>query len=97
MLYLLLFHVIVVDVALAVQDQANTNKSTQLPPQILEINPSHPIMKQLAQAREGDAAAVAAQVAEQILDNALIAAGLLDDPRGMLPRLTNILRAALKQ
>jgi hypothetical protein len=32
----------------------------------------------------------------QLLDNALVAAGLLDDPRSMLPRLNDILEASLR-
>ena len=39
--------------------------------------------------------AVAKLVAQQVFDNALIAAGLVDDPRAMLSRLNNILEAAL--
>ncbi len=36
-------------------------------------------------------AALAGEVAEQIFDNALVAAGLLDDPRAMLGRLNSLL------
>ena len=36
-------------------------------------------------------------VAAQVLDNALIAAGLVDDPRSMLPRLNDILDITLKK
>ncbi len=35
-------------------------------------------------------------VAEQVFDNALIAAGLMDDPRSMLARLNSILEAAAR-
>lgn len=69
-----------------------------LPPQQLEINPSHPIIVSLYHARafpSSENAAVATLVAEQLFDNALIAAGLTDDPRAMLPRLNKILRAAM--
>jgi hypothetical protein len=40
-------------------------------------------------------AALAASVAEQILDNARVAAGLLEDPRAMLTRLNSLLEKVL--
>jgi hypothetical protein len=40
--------------------------------------------------RQSDAA-LAGEVAEQIFDNALVAAGLLEDPRAMLGRLNGLL------
>jgi molecular chaperone HtpG len=60
----------------------------------LEINPAHPIMSQLAAMRSKDAA-LAASVAEQILDNARVAAGILEDPRAMLTRLNSLLEKVL--
>lgn len=67
-----------------------------LPPQSLEINPSHKIIIALAQAHGvPEKEAVAALVAQQVMDNALIAAGLIDDPRLMLSRLNSILEATL--
>jgi len=73
-------------------DQVNAQRAQSLPAQTLEINIKHPIMVTLAQARsdEGDIA-LAKLVAEQLYDNALVAAGLIEDPREMLPRLTKIL------
>jgi molecular chaperone HtpG len=59
-----------------------------------EINPAHPIMARLAAMRAKDAA-LAASVAEQILDNARVAAGLLEDPRAMLTRLNSLLEKVL--
>ena len=83
------------------QNQGNTgNKVADLPPQVLEINPSHPMIVALAAAQGAggdDQAAVAKLVAEQMLDNSLIAAGLIDDPRGMIARLNEILTATLKK
>jgi len=38
---------------------------------------------------------VAQLVAEQILDNAVVSAGILDDVRDMLPRLSALMKAAL--
>ena len=60
----------------------------------LEINPAHPIISRLDAMRQKDAA-LAASVAEQILDNARVAAGLLEDPRAMLNRLNQLLEKIL--
>jgi len=60
----------------------------------LEINPRHPMVMRLAKERQTDAA-LAAKVAEQVLDNALVAAGLLEDPRAMLKRLNELLERVL--
>jgi len=60
----------------------------------LEINPNHAMMVRLDAMRKGDAS-LAQQVAEQILDNALVAAGLLEDPRAMLQRLNGLLEKLL--
>jgi molecular chaperone HtpG len=60
----------------------------------LEINPAHPIMARLDAMRQKDAA-LAASVAEQVLDNARVAAGLLEDPRAMLSRLNQLLERVL--
>jgi molecular chaperone HtpG len=59
-----------------------------------EINPAHPIMAQLDAMRRKDAA-LAASVAEQILDNSRVAAGVLEDPRAMLTRLNSLLEKVL--
>jgi TNF receptor-associated protein 1 len=62
--------------------------------QDLEINPSHPIMNRLEKMRHADAG-LASKVAEQVLDNARVAAGLLEDPRAMLKRLNELLEQVL--
>ena len=67
-----------------------------MPKQTMEINPSHPIVLALHQAHTGNPA-TARLVAEQLYDNALITAGLLDDSRSMLPRLNKVLEAALQK
>jgi molecular chaperone HtpG len=59
-----------------------------------EINPAHPIIARLNAMRQKDAA-LAASVAEQILDNARVAAGLLEDPRAMLARMNMLLEKVL--
>lgn len=72
-----------------------------MPPQVLEINPKHPIIRGLYNVSRSettpDQKLVGELVAAQILDNALIAAGLVDDPRTMLPRLNDILSATLNK
>jgi molecular chaperone HtpG len=63
-------------------------------PHDLEINAAHPIIARLDAMRQKDAS-LAASVAEQILDNARVAAGLLEDPRTMLTRLNQLLEKVL--
>ena len=60
----------------------------------LEINPTHPIMKGLAALRtvQPERAVV---IAEQVFDNAMIAAGLMEDARSMLGRLNAILEQSV--
>ncbi|MBI2512615.1 MAG: molecular chaperone HtpG [Opitutae bacterium] len=58
----------------------------------LEINPRHAVIKKLAALRTADADK-AELVAEQLLDNALIAAGLLEDPSRMVARLNKLLES----
>lgn len=65
-------------------------------PQVnLEINPRHPLIHHLNRLRTEDAN-LAKLVAEQLYDNSLIAAGLLENPRSMLQRLTQILENVKK-
>lgn len=61
----------------------------------LEINPRHPMIKGLAALREKDEE-FARTAALQIYDNALIASGMMVDPRGMVDRLNRILERAVK-
>jgi TNF receptor-associated protein 1 len=60
----------------------------------LEINPAHPLVTRLEAIRQKDNE-LAGSVAEQILDNARVAAGLLEDPRAMLTRLNKLLEQVL--
>jgi HSP90 family molecular chaperone len=60
----------------------------------LEINPRHPILIRLDAMRQAEPD-LARTVAEQILDNAQVAAGLLEDPRTMLKRLNELLARVL--
>ena len=66
-----------------------------LPEQKLEINAKHPIIRQLATLRKSNAE-LASVVAKQVFSNALISAGLLDDPRTMLANLNKLLEACSK-
>ena len=59
-----------------------------------EINPAHPIIARLDAMRQQDAE-LAGSVAEQMLDNARVAAGILEDPRAMLTRLNQLLEKVL--
>jgi molecular chaperone HtpG len=56
----------------------------------LEINPGHKLVKNLAGLKDKDPD-TARLIAAQLLDNALIAAGFLEDPRSMVERLNLIL------
>ena len=66
-----------------------------LPKQHVEINPKHSVIVGLNDIREKEPV-LARVVAHQIFDNCLIAAGLLDDSRSMLPRLNDILMSVVK-
>lgn len=68
--------------------------AAQLPMQVLEVNAKHPLIRALDASREAQPE-LAAQVAEQLLDNSLIQAGLLDDSRVMLPRINSLLEQVL--
>ncbi|HEY8909040.1 MAG TPA: molecular chaperone HtpG [Desulfosporosinus sp.] len=63
-------------------------------PSVLEINVAHLMIKRLDAARKNEEP-FAKIAAEQILENAQIAAGLILDPRGMVKRLNDILERAL--
>jgi len=65
-----------------------------LGPSVLEINAAHQMIKRLDAARKNQDA-FANIAAEQIFENAQIAAGLILDPRGMVSRLNEILERAL--
>jgi TNF receptor-associated protein 1 len=60
----------------------------------LEINPRHPLVKKLSEAR-GSQPEVAKLVAAQLLDNALISAGLLDDTRETIRRMNSLMEKAM--
>jgi len=62
--------------------------------QQLEVNASHPVMKKLVEMHNSKPN-LAKLVIEQIYDDALAVAGLLDEARVMIPRLNRLLMSAL--
>jgi TNF receptor-associated protein 1 len=76
--------------------KAMKKEEDALPPeqQDLEINPAHPIIVRLDQMRQKDVA-FAGEVVETILDNARVAAGVMEDPRAMLKRMNSLLERVL--
>ena len=77
------------------QEGGGSSGGMPLPKQTVEINPNHEIVVGMNILRDADP--VLAQVlAEQVLDNCLVAAGLLDDGRSMLPRLNDLMLCVVK-
>ena len=73
----------------------SSSSAMPLPKQTVEINPKHEIIVGIHNLKDTDP--VLAQVlAEQVLDNCLVAAGLLDDGRSMLPRLNDLMLCVVK-
>ena len=62
----------------------------------LEINPRHTLIKKLCQLRESEPE-LAQLLVDQIYENAMIAAGLVDDPRAMVGRLNDLLVKVLEK
>jgi TNF receptor-associated protein 1 len=78
------------------QNSGDKSISGLLPPQVLEINGKHEIVKRLhGLVDKGANAELCKAVSEQLVDNALISAGLIDDSRVMLPRLNGMLELVL--
>ena len=63
--------------------------------QKMEINATHPIIRGIYALRESDPS-LARILSEQVFDNALVAAGLMDDPRSMLGRINQLMENFLK-
>jgi HSP90 family molecular chaperone len=74
--------------------EAPRAEESMLPKQTLEINPSHPVICRLHSLSKQQPT-VAVLVAQQLFDNTLMAAGLMDDSRTMLPRLTTLMETLL--
>ncbi len=69
------------------------DREFEAPKKVLEINPAHAILLRIAALPQDDALAQAA--IEQIYENALLIEGLHPDPAGMIPRLQQLIEAAL--
>jgi TNF receptor-associated protein 1 len=67
---------------------------TATPKPDFEVNPDHPVIVGVERLRHKDEA-LAKQVAAQLLDNAMVAAGLIEDPRAVLGRLNSLLEKLL--
>lgn len=62
----------------------------------LEINPDHPIITKLAELRSSEPE-LAKKLARQIFGNAMVTAGLVDDPRKVTSELNDLLSALLER
>ncbi|HQF40240.1 MAG TPA: molecular chaperone HtpG [Opitutaceae bacterium] len=76
--------------------RAMKQEEAEQPPKMdLEINPRHPLIKSLHKLSTTDADR-AALIAEQLYENALLAAGIVEEPRNFVTRLNKILEMAAK-
>lgn len=62
---------------------------------ILEVNPRHQVIKNLSALKESDAE-LAELVTQQLTDNALLAAGMMDNPQNMVNRMNDLLARIVK-
>ena len=62
----------------------------------LEINPSHPIIKKLSDLKKSNPK-LASLIAEHLFANAMVAAGLVEDPRTILNSINELLVLALEK
>jgi molecular chaperone HtpG len=69
------------------------DREFEAPKKVLEINPAHAILQRIAALPQDDPLAQAA--IEQVYENALLIEGLHPDPAGMIPRLQQLIEAAL--
>ncbi len=62
---------------------------------VLEVNPRHEVIKNLSALRDSDVE-LAAMVTEQLTDNALLSAGMMDNPQSMVNRMNDLLARIVK-
>ncbi|KAF2347013.1 Heat shock protein Hsp90 family [Trinorchestia longiramus] len=62
----------------------------------LEINPSHPVIVKLNKLRTSNPE-LASLVSKQLFSNALVIAGLVDDPRTIVTNMNALLEKALEK
>jgi len=77
------------------QEGGTSSGGMPLPKQTVEINPHHEMIVGIHRLKGPDPE-LAKTLAEQVLDNCLVAAGLLDDGRVMLPRLNDLMLCVVK-
>src|SRR5258706_15264679 len=70
------------------------DKEFATPKRILELNPRHPLIKNLASLGDD---AIVDQVAEQLLESALLLEGIHPNPADMVPRIQALMEAATKR
>jgi molecular chaperone HtpG len=70
-------------------------KEYEIPKKILELNPSHTILKNLVGL--GNKSELQTLIIEQIYDSALLVEGLHPDPSSMAPRIQQIMETALSK
>jgi molecular chaperone HtpG len=70
-------------------------KEYEIPKKILELNPSHTILKNLLKEESGSE--LQTTIIEQIYDSALLVEGLHPDPSSMAARVQQIIEAALER
>lgn len=70
-------------------------KEYEVPKKILELNPSHPILKNLLVLKEKSE--MQNLIVEQIYESALLVEGLHPDPSSMVPRIQQLMEAILSK
>lgn len=70
-------------------------KEYEVPKKVLELNPSHAILKNLLKLESGSD--LQNIIIEQIYDSAMLVEGIHPDPSSIAPRVQQIIEAALKQ
>lgn len=66
----------------------------EIPLKVIEINPTHPLLKKLAQLPEGEPRGD--RIIEQVFENALLIEGLHPNPADMIARIQQLMEDALK-
>jgi len=75
------------------QNFSEEQRYTILQPQF-EINPSHPLIKKIAELKQNNPQ-LAMALTEQLFGNAMVSAGLVEDPRSMLSNINNLIEMLL--
>ncbi|HEY1064704.1 MAG TPA: hypothetical protein VGE52_01280, partial [Pirellulales bacterium] len=71
------------------------NKDASVPKRVLELNPRHPLVKNLTSLVAADRNDVfVTRAAEQLFEGALLLDGYLDDPHALVERMNEILADA---